>query len=339
MLAVAVVLVVLAELAVRGLEPALPAPEVWPDSATATKAAQLELRSARGCTDVVFLGSSMSRDDFVPDVFTEADPARRSAYNASLDAASPSLLLPWVRDHVLPATSPATVVVGMASFDLNDAAVTPAAARRAYGQAPYTAPGAAGELEAAFTRNLALVRHRSALRDPETVADSVGDRLAGRRAARPDADGIDGVLADDGHGISRRDLVYEGDPGGVERLRRQFLRPFQIGGEQAAALREMVGTIERSGAEVVVALLPVTSDYVDAHPDDEADIREFRRALVSALAGTSAVVVEAPPAPPGSFADTHHLNGEGADALSAGLPALLDAAGAATRSCQGAPPS
>lgn len=330
---VSLVLVLATEAAVRGIEPALPTPAGWPDRATAAKVAQLEREEGRGCTDVVFVGNSMSRDDFVPPVFEEADPAGRRSYNASLDAASPALLLRWVRDEVLPRTDPATVVVGVASFDLNDSSPTPEAALRSFDDAPFTAEGALADVEAALTRTLALVRNRESLRDPEVVVSAVTDRLQGDEAERPDAGGVPGVIASDGHGVSRRQLTFTGAPSTIERLRQQFLVPFHIGGTQAAALRELVDVIADSGATPAVVVLPVTGAYVDAHPDGAADIRAFRAALEDTLAGTAAVLVDAPDQPEQAFADTHHLNGEGADALSAALPGVLDAAGVPAARC------
>lgn len=330
---IAVVLVLLTELAVRAVEPALPTPTGWPDLATATKVTQLEREADRGCTDVVFVGNSMSRDAFVPPVFEDVDPAGRSSYNASLDAASPALLLRWVRDEVLPRTDPATVIIGVASFDLNDAAATPAAARRSFDEAPYTATGAMAQVEATFTRALALVRNREALRDPGAVIAAVGDRIEGEEAERPDPSGIPGVLAAEGHGVSRRDLEFRPAPSTVDRLRQQFLDPFEIGGDQRDALRRLVEAVAASGAQPVVVALPVTDDYVAAHPAGRADIRSFRTALEAALAGTTAVLVDAPDQPESAFADTHHLNGAGADRLSAALPGLLRDHGIRAGSC------
>lgn len=333
LLIVAVLVVGSAEAATRWLEPALPRPAGWPDEATATKVAQLEDLEATGCTDVVFVGNSMARDDLVPREFTAADPLDRAAYNASLDAASPELLRRWVDDEVLPATEPALVVIGVASFDLNDEASTPAAALRAWDEAPYTATGLDGTLEEAFTRHVALVRNRTALREPSTVVEAVGDRLAGERADRPDADGIDGVLAPDGHGLSRRSLEFTADPATIARLRGQFLTPFDLGGRQANALRQLVDDVTETGAAVAVVVLPVTDEYAEAHPDGRRDVDAFRRLLETALDGSAATIIDTPDSPPTAFADTHHLDGGGADAFTAALPGLLDEAGVPARSC------
>lgn len=327
------IVVLVVELAVRAIEPALPPPAGWPDTATHTKVTQLERLARADCTDVVFVGNSMSRDDFVPEVFSRADPAGRTSYNASLDAASPVLLLRWTRDEVLPATDPATVVIGVASFDMNDAAATPAAALRSFDDAPYTAEGTIAGIEATFTRHLAIVRNRQSLRDPEAVRTALFDRLRGRHADRPGPQGLEGVIAADGHGLSRRELEFRGDAATVDRLRRQFLEPFEIGGQQLDALTELITVVESSGATAVLVVLPVTDAFGEAHPDGAEDIEAFRAALDRVVAGTGATIVEAPDLTTDHFADTHHLNGTGADRLSASLPALLREQGVEERAC------
>lgn len=329
----ALVLALAAEAGVRAIEPSLPTPAGWPDVAVATKVAQLDALASNGCADVVFVGNSMTRDDLVPAVFTDADDSGRSAYNASLDAASPLLLERWVAEEVLPTARPATVVIGVASIDVNDEATTPHAALRSYVDAPYTAPGLTGEVESEFTRALALVRNRTSLRDPTTVARGIADRVAGRRADRPSAAGIPGVLAADGHGLSRRDLQYTGDAATGRRLQSQFLDPFDIGGRQIDALERLIVDIQRSGAAAVLLVLPVTDDYVDAHPGGSDDVASFRSVLDTVAERHDATVIDAPPAMDGDFADTHHLNGDGADRLSASLPALLAEAGVDDRPC------
>lgn len=332
-LTIAIALVLLCEVAVRVLEPALPAPSGWPDTATATKAAQLGRLAASGCTDVVFVGNSMTRDDLVPAEFTRADPNGRSAYNAALDAASPRLLERWVEDEVLPATDPATVIIGLASFDLNDDASTPGAALRSYDAAAFTADGRGADAESFLTRNIALVRNREALRDPSVVTSALIDRLRGRSAPRPTSQGIDGVIAPDGHGLSRRDLRFGGDRSTVERMRRQFLDPFDVGGRQVDALQSLIEVIEDHGADAVIVVLPVTDAYLDAHPDGRSDLEAFRVGLDRAVAGTGATVLDVPERPVADFADTQHLNGDGADALSAMLPQLLRSGGVPAREC------
>lgn len=333
MLAALLAVLVLAEAAVRALEPYLPAPEVWADEATAVKVAQLDRIDGEGCVDVVFAGSSMTRDALDPGVFRGTDPTGRRAYNAALDAASPELIQQWLTDQVVPRAHPALVVIGLASFDLNDNARITTAALDAYTAAPYSARGLTNGLQRWFTRNLALVRQRPALRSPEAVGRALSLWRDGRRAGRPDAAGIPDLLAADGHGLSRRALEYRGDRGVQAFVRRELLNDFDIGGRQVDALRATIEQLRAAGVDVALLPLPVTDDYVSLHPAGAADQAEFRRALDAVAEATGVAVLDTPVLPVSAFADTHHLNGTGADVLSAALPELLDRAGVPARRC------
>jgi hypothetical protein len=184
-----------------------------------------------------------------------------------------------------------------------------------------------------FTRNLALVRQRPALRSPDVVGHALSLWRAGRRAERPDAAGIPDLLAGDGHGLSRRDLEYRGGSGVQAFVRRELLNDFDIGGRQVAALRSTVEHLRAAGVDVALLPLPVTDDYVSLHPGGAADQAAFRRALDAVAGAADVAVLATPELPVSAFADTHHLNGSGADELSAALPDLLDRAGLPARRC------
>lgn len=328
----AVAVLVAGELAARTLAPHLPAPDLWADTATATKVAQLDrLAESEGCVDVLFVGSSMTRDGLDPGRFTAADPLDRRAYNAALDAAGPALLRRWLEDTVLARVDTTTVVIGVASFDLNESARIVASALAAHGDAPYSATGLVNELEAWSVRHSALVRHRAALRDPEELAGAVGRWWRGERADRPSPDGIPGVLAADGHGLSRRTLRYDGDLGPQRFVRDQLLNDFAMGAAGEAALVDLVGSLQARGIDVALLPLPVTDDYVAQHPRGAADQAAFEAALTRVAEHTGAALLEAPPVPASAFADTHHLNAAGSDLLSGALPALLTDAGLSRR--------
>lgn len=329
----AVAVVVVAELLVRWADPYLPAPDLWADQATAVKVTQLDAIGARGCVDVVFAGSSMARDAFDPGAFSATDPARRSAYNAALDAASPPLLERWLLDQVLPRAHPATVVLGLASFDLNQHASLPNTAFDAHRRAPSSARGAANRLEAWFTEELALVRHRAALRDPDELVRSFGRWRRGEKADRPSTTGIEGVLAPDGHGLSRRALRYRGDTGVRRFVARELLNDFELSEQRVDALTALVDALQRQGIEVVLVPLPVTRDYVALHPRGDQDQAEFLAAIASIATRTGAIGLEVEELPERMFADTHHVNGAGSRAISTSLPADLHEAGAEPIRC------
>lgn len=324
--AVMVGIVVLAEVATRGLADHLPAPDLWADASTATKVAQMDaLEEGPGCVDVVFAGNSMTRDGIDPAVFTAADPTGRTAYNAALDAATPELIQRWVPDEVVPRLSPDTVVIGLTSFDFNEGADLTASALEAYEGAPYTRDDLLGRLEQPFLDHVALFRHRVELRDPELVWQSVGRWWRGEQSEQPDPAGIDDLLGPAGQGLSRRDLTYGGSAVAQQILLDQLLNDYAPSEGQAEALTDLVVGLEDDGIQPVLLLLPITEDYESLHPDGAADYEEFRQEVLEIGEQTGTTVVDAHDWAPDEavFADTHHLNGQGADQLSAALPELL----------------
>lgn len=336
--AMVVAVLAVAELSARAFSPYLPEALVWSDKSTQVKVAQMDrLERRHGCVDVAFVGNSMTRDAVDPLTYTASDPQHRSAYNAALDAATPALLKRWTLEQVEPRLQPGTVVLGLSSFDLNDNARIAASALDSYQTATLSRDDFFGRLQAPFVEHSDLFRYRSELRDPAEVWAGIQRLRDGARTERLSADGLDGIIGPDGEGLSRRPLHYTGSVAIQAFDRAQLLNDFHMGGAQIAAATDLVEQLRGRGVEVVLLLLPVTRDYVELHPDGGAD---FQRFLVTARrlaerTGATLVDAHAWATSDEQFADTHHLNGEGALAFSADLPSLLADAGAATPACTG----
>lgn len=320
--------VVLAELAVRVVAPYLPEPERYGDTTTQAKAAQLQ-RIADGaapgpCSRVVVAGNSMARDAFDPAV-AAADPAFVGSYNASLDAASPDLLDRWLVEQVVPATDPSLVVVAIASLDLNARSKGAASALEAYETAPATADGPLGRLGAFADRTSALVRHRRELTDPTTWGPTLDRLRAGTPAPRTDAGGVPGLVGPTGEGRSRRQGRYT--PGNaVTRTftTQQLLNDFTLDETSASSLRRLVDDLRAAGTSVVLAALPVTDEYASFHPSGTEDMDRYLATLRDVAVDRAVPLLDLhADAPPEEFADTHHLNGAGADRFSRLLPSRL----------------
>lgn len=333
--AVAVVVLLLAELGTRALAPYLPAPELYADQTTAVKIRQLDrVADTPRCATVVVAGNSMARDDLVPSVMDDELDDGVVVYNAALDAAAPTLLEQWVPDNVLPKAKPDLVVIGLSSFDLNDNARISRSALASYRTAALTRDDVFGRLQQPLIRRVALFEHRAALRDPTTVWESFGRIVDGDRLPRPDADGIPGLLDAEGAGLSRRDLRYTPSPATASLLRTELLNDYDSGQDQVVALGRLLATLDEGGVDTALVLLPVTDDYVDAHPGGRAQFDEFVELArkVAATQGTPLVDLH-DWGDDADFADTHHLAGAVADELSRELPARLEASGVALPAC------
>lgn len=331
---VALVILVVAELATRVLAPYLPEPLLYGDEATQVKVEQMD-RIGPSCTDVVVAGNSMGRDAFDPELFTSNDPQHRSAYNASLDAASPELLRRWMNDQVLPRLHPSTVVLTVASLDFNANGNATRSAIAAYDDAELTHPGVLGRLQARAIDSSSLVRYRRSLRDPSTVWDALTRARDGAPATRLSADGIAGVLGSLGQGVSRRPLHYQGDPGTKAFTRDQLLGGYSLDPTQIDATRALVTDLQNQGVKVELVVLPVTADYIALHPNGQRDFDTFLTAVRGIAGDTHAPFVDLhEQGDRTAFADTHHLNETGADSFSTGLPKqLADAGISSARRC------
>lgn len=323
----AVAVVLLAEGGARILAPYLAEPQRYGDEATAVKVAQMDARGD-ACTDLVLAGNSMGRDAFDPAAFRAADPGHRSAYNASLDAASPELLERWVAGEAVPRLAPSTVVLTLASLDVNASGPATRAALDAYEGAEQTRPDLIGRFGAAAGSVSDLVSYRTQLRDPAELQAAFERMQTRTAAARPSPAGIEGVIGPDGEGLSRRALHYGGEAGAKLFTREQLLKGWTLDPDQVGAAEALIDELRAEGTEVVVVVLPVTDDYVDQHPNGAADFESFLGAARAVAESTGAPLVDLHDAAPTQlFADTHHLNGDGAAWFSAELAARLDQLG------------
>jgi hypothetical protein len=273
-----------------------------------------------GCAEVVFVGNSVARDDLDPETFSTADPGLRSAYNAALDAAGPGQIARWLPEEVIPRLDPEVVVWALTSPDLNDAAPASRAALESYASSVGGRDDLVGRLQRPLVEHLALVRHREGLSDPAALWDAAS-------GVGPDADG-DGteLIGPWGEGRSRANLQYVPDDPGVRGfVASQLLADYRIGGEQAETARALVEDLLADGREVVLLLPPVTDEFIELHPDPGA--WEDYRATVQEIAdATGAQLVDLTEVGETSwFADTHHLNADGARELTGLVAAQLPA--------------
>lgn len=318
--AVVMILVVVgAEVGARLLTPYLAEPLVWADPSTQTKIAQMD---DRDCTDLVVLGNSMARDDIHPDRLGQALDAE--VYNAALDAAGPDLLARWADEEVTPRLAPDTVVVALSSADLNDNSSAGGAAVDAYAASVMGRDDLVGRLGAWATEHSDLVRYRTELRRPSEVWAAIGRAVRGDEVDQgPDESP---VLGPNGEGLTRRDLVFDGDSVSATFARTQLLNDFSTGGRQLESARALVTDLQGDGADVVVVVLPVTDEYRSLHPDPDADLTRFRAAIDDLVTDTDARLVDFGDLayPDELFADTHHLNGAGGERLTDELAGELE---------------
>lgn len=101
------------ELAMRVLDPAVPPPSRWPSAETQVKDGQLA-KLAQG-VEVVFLGSSVTEAAIDPELL-ETLAGTETVYNAALPFSSPLSDEVWLTDVVLDHVQPSIVVMGVTSW-------------------------------------------------------------------------------------------------------------------------------------------------------------------------------------------------------------------------------
>ena len=330
-LAVALAVLLLAELAVGAARSRLREPNVWPTPELQKKFAQINARASDGRrADVVLVGDSMLDAGGDATGLAQAVPGT-SVYNAAIAGETLPVVADWTTRIVLPRLDPDVVVVGFSSNELNPSVLAPEAGVGAYrsSRVVRAAEGRGNPIDRAdaFLREHSMLyRYRSSLRHPF-------------RKHVVDPKVFDPELSPDGQGLAFTNLGYleKGGPGQAPAVIEGVvaaLRGFTVGLENLTILQELIREIRVRGARVLLVAMPVTTDLIAAHPRGEADYLEAIEAFAGAASRTGATFVHAGVWPTSLFADPVHLNGAGAAQLTSYLAPLVQQEVAAARQAE-----
>jgi len=298
---IALVTLLTAEVAARAAEPLLETPLRWPTAQIAQKADQIKQLAAEGASiDVVFLGSSVVALGIDPIEFNEADGL--VAYNAGLNGAAVSGLERWAFDVVLPQLQPTVVVIGLTTRDLNDHGRLSAdflqSMEIADGWKDFEERNPFERFIDAVQDSSALVRIRPLLRTPATTV---------RHALRGNGD----------PGLEAGPFGSEGEPSTIPYDAEAWtslwaidhLNDYSMGGQELAALDQLLTRLNSEGFEVVLAEMPVLPEYIAVQPGGAEALAEFRQA-VQEIASAHDVEFLSPESDfgPNDFRDPAHLN-------------------------------
>jgi hypothetical protein len=319
-LAVAVAVLVLAELAVRLGHSHLAAPSAWPAPELQKKYDQIVAREKSGRrTDVVLVGDSMMDAAGNP-VGLAADGAGVTIYNASVAGETLPTIARWTTKVVVPRLHPKLVVIGFSSNELNPSVLLPSQGLAAYdhSRAAQAAQGTGDWVDQAdaFLRQWSyLYRYRDDLRHPFT---------------KPLAGVFDPTLTATGQDLAFSAKSYlEGTPAQARITIDGVIASlvgFRVGAQNMALLSGLISTLQAKGIQVMLVAMPVTDDLVSFHPNGAAD---YQRAIAAftAIAQAHGAQMAIPGIwPIADFADPVHLNGAGTILFSQYLAPLLRAA-------------
>jgi hypothetical protein len=316
---VLVLVLTVAELGVRTIEPDLPAPASWGNPFADLKTEQLTERAApgRGPTEVVLVGSSVVNAGLDPTrLASAAGEPDLAVYNAALPSFPPEQWPSWIVEVVQPTLGPSVVVLGVSIRDLNGTTADlvhesrfrdSVGFRRATGRA-----GGLERLDATVSERSALVRHRAALRRPgSVVARTRGEEVEGWPRLEVDADGrYLGFDDDDSH---------RPRPDRLDGLRDGILRDFRAGGLRLDAVARVVDGLRDAGVEVALLRMPAMNDVlVDGEVVPRAEAARFDELLRDLAADRGLAFVDASELDdrPELFSDEYHLRARGVAELS-----------------------
>lgn len=320
-IACALVVLLLAEGAVRAGRSSLVEPDAWPSPELQKKYDQIgHLAASRRRPDVVLVGDSMMDAGGDPAGLRLAVP-EASFYNASLAGNTLPVVADWTTRIVQPRLHPRVVVVGFSSNELNPRVLEPGSGVGAYrGSRVVRAAGGRGSpvdrADAFFREHSLLYRYRGSLRRPFAT-----------RVVDPDV--FDPGLTADGQNTAFSDRGYleRGGPAQAQVVIRGVtaaLEGFNVNLENVTILQEMIRAVRRAGARVLLVAMPVTADLIASHPRGDTDYQAAMSAFSGAAERSGATFVQPGVWPNAVFADPVHLNAAGAARLTAYLAPLVE---------------
>lgn len=315
----ALAVLIAAEIGAQVLAPVIePVPVEWLNATTERKHEQVQLlagSAAEGTNiPVVFVGDSAAQQAFLPATFSSLDPTARLSYNAAIPGGVPGVVRPWLLDEVIPTLESEVVVWGVGITDVvsgyGDRAIDD------YANARSTRDDLLGTIERQAAEVSALVRIRSALRDPSLLFGGRRDRVIA------DVESAEALLGPAGERVG-----YEAGPGEVGRGEAiEMLGSFSIDPNDLDDIADTIRRIRRRGKEVVLVEMPTSPAVVDILPNGSADVGAFRTALAEVADGSQTQVFRAVE----NFGDTAfvdhlHLTQAAADSLTAQVATALPA--------------
>ena len=314
-LAGAVAVLIICELGARAISPYLPTPDGWYSREVQAQVARMDERETNAETCLTFVGSSTVGAAIDPKVLTET-LGRDDWYVAWVAGANARVLSPWTEEIVVPKLTPEFVVIGVTSFELNDA-YGAESVLDSYESSPgrREAIGSA-DLKDRVLRKASEVSAFIALRPYFRSPAELVARLTGK---------IPSMAPRHGQFDGARDTHYGEEPDGMARV-RSYVDTYAIGDGTISALERTIDDLQAQGRTVALVALPVLEDEWAAwHEHGEADIEAYREAL-DAIGERQGVPVFAYPGElqdEALYRDPIHLNGEGSALFSRALGADL----------------
>lgn len=302
----ALICLLTAEGAVRLLESRLPDPPDWFSPPAARLVREMDVAQSRGLAGgLTVTGSSTAGRGLVPSVLARGTSDSLPARSVALGGGGQTTLQErWLLEEVVPRIHPKSVVWGVSSLDFNRGRRLESIGR--YNRSRATRSGPLGSADRALARISAIARNRAGLRDPyvmSKVLSGSNERRTLRTRVRDDAV----TFAFEEPALSPARLAR------MQRLEARYardvqLRNFAVGRAEVKAFRRTLRSLRRSRTRAAVVLMPVTQQYIEAHPHGTRDFDRWVRVVTHAARDEHVPLIDATKAMPASaFRDIEHL--------------------------------
>lgn len=267
----AIAVLIVCELAARAVSQYLPTPGGWYSREVQAQVARMDQREEDAETCLAFVGSSTVGAAVDPGVLTET-LGRDDWYVAWVAGANVRVLAPWTEEVVVPKLMPQFVVIGVTSFELNDAYGTDGLLE-SYERSPGRREMIGSlDLKDRVLQKAADVSAFVALRQYFRSPGELVARLTGR---------LPSMAPRHGQFDTFRAWQYGQEEVEVASV-RSFVDTYSLGDRTTAALEHAASELQQQGRFVALVELPVLEEeWIPAHENGEADYAAYREALVA----------------------------------------------------------
>jgi hypothetical protein len=297
------------------VQAALPAPEpsLWHSPLVEDKVDYFRNFAASHAIDVLFVGNSTAQSGVDPTVFDASRGALGAggdSFNASIEGLPPSVNMEFLKMYLRDA-NPRTVIVGLTPQDLNGNSPW---ANDMDERAGLSINLQAGARDSLMGYILAFLLEHSELFRYRFVLHQLLLR-GGIAAPHPDV-----YFDERGFLAIKRSLADFSPSERLQAQNRAGVLNYNPQGEQVEALRDMIATIRKHGAEPVLVNMPL-SDHYYANFDNPEDYRKYLDALERETHDLDVTLWDMEDLGPekqfgdSEFGDLNHLNDKGAERL------------------------
>lgn len=330
-LVVLVAMLVVTELVVRAVADQLPVVRAGDAAEMILKARQVEALGAEGPQpQVVFFGTSMMDSAISPSTFERYSAHYDRTYNAAVVGAPTATQVRWADEIVLDDLHPDVVVLGIHPIDLMLTDVFELNIQSNQSDVVFsrvvreTQPGILGDLNRALNDDLAMVKHRGSLRQPQTMAEAAWNTVTGTPPKKfiplRDEEYWQQHLGPDGE-----NTMHHGEDYRFTSVINQLRKNLTPEAFYASDAKKLIQVAQDSGAEVVIVIPPVPLATWKQNGVDLAALRRGQQLIaeLGAAAGVRVVDFTDRVYDESLFADIVHMNDRGAERFSRELAAEL----------------